>query len=256
LEQGQHGTELIAKFSHLKSMITERLMLEREEKPELIRLHLARYEFVKEFVRGKSVLDVACGSGYGSAMLKDAGASKVVGIDISDEAIAYARAQFNGKGVDFVVGNAEDLSLYRGFDVVVSFETIEHLPHPETFLAEIAHSLSPQGALIISTPQRERGSLHDKPHNLYHLREWTLEEFEQLLSKYFQLVNIYGQYGFEKKWFPYSRTLQRSVFRALFPGRLAAIEKYPVLSYPPRYKGFRLSLAYIVVVCTVKKESR
>ncbi len=237
------------------TMVTERLVLEQEEKPELIQLHLARYEFAKKFVRGKSVLDVACGSGYGAAMLKEAGASKVIGVDISQEVIEYARARFNGKGVDFVVGNAEDLSLYRDFDAVVSFETIEHLPHPETFLAEITRSLSPQGTLIISTPQRERGTLHDKPQNLFHLREWTLEEFQQLLSKYFQLVNIYGQYGFEKKWLPYSRTLQRSIFKALFPERFKAIERYPVLSQPPRYKGFRLGLAYIIMVCTVKRES-
>jgi len=233
----------------------ERLILEHEENPEFIQLHLARYEFAKHFVQSKRVLDVACGSGYGSAMLKEAGASTVVGIDVSPEVIEYARAHFNGTGAEFAVGDAEDLSLYRDFDVVVSFETIEHLRHPETFLAEITRSLSSQGTLIVSTPQREKGTLHDKPQNLFHLREWTLEEFQQLLSKYFHHVNIHGQYGFAKMGFPYSRTLQRFICKTFFPGRFEALERYLVLSEPPPNKGFRLGVAYITAVCTVKRDS-
>jgi len=234
-------------------MITERLVLERENTPELIRLHVARYEFAKKFVRGKKVLDVACGSGYGAAMLKEAGAAKVIGVDLSNDAIEYAESHFQNRDIDFIVGNAEDLSAHRGFDVVVSFETIEHLQHPETFLAEIVRSLAPDGILIISTPQRENGFLLEKPQNPFHVKEWTLDEFAMMLSKYFHIEKKYGQYGFEKKWFPYSRTLQRGVFRALFPERFAAIDSYPVLSQPPQYKGFRFRLDYMVVVCTGKK---
>jgi len=232
-------------------MITERLVLEQENNSELIRLHLARYEFAKGFVSGKKVLDVACGSGYGSAILKEAGAAKVIGLDISSDTIKYASAHFQNRGIEFVVENAEDLSSYRDFDVIVSFETIEHLQHPETFLLEITRALTPNGILIISTPQHEK-TRFGNPNNPFHVREWTLEEFETLLSKDFNLLNVYGQYGFGKKWFPYSRTVQRLFCRALFPERLANIDSYPVLAQPPRFKVFQLDLAYMVIVCAAK----
>jgi SAM-dependent methyltransferase len=234
-------------------MITERLVLEREDTPELIRLHVARYEFAREFVRGKSVLDVACGSGYGSAILKEAGAARVVGLDNSRDTIEYAKTHFQTEGIEFVVGIAEDLSLRHGFDVIVSFETIEHLQRPEAFLLEIKRSLAPQGRLIISTPRREIGTLRDRPPNPFHVREWSLQEFEALLSEYFHIEKSHGQYGFERKWFPYSRTLQRAIFKALYPGHFTAIDSYPVLAQPPRHKGFRFSLDYMVVLCTGKK---
>jgi len=233
-------------------MATERLVLESEKNTELSRLHLARYEFAREFVRGKKVLDVACGSGYGSAMLKEAGAVKVLGIDISSETIAYARANFQNEGIDFVVGDAEDLSSYRDFDVVVSFETIEHLQHPEKFLQEIARASAPEGSLIISTPRRER---EGSPGNPFHVKEWTEDEFAVLLSQHFHLVNNCGQYSLKKKSFPFSRTLQRVIFRLLFPAQFATYDNFPVLSQPPRYKGFQCGLTYMVVVCANKKNT-
>jgi 2-polyprenyl-3-methyl-5-hydroxy-6-metoxy-1,4-benzoquinol methylase len=208
-------------------MIPERLVLEQEKNSALIRMHLARYEFAKGFVNGKSVLDVACGSGYGSAMLKRAGASKVVGIDISSQTIEYAKTHFHDDRIEFVIGDAENLASYRGFEVAISFETIEHLQHPEIFLEEIALSLAPRGTLIISTPHRESGKMFVKHQNPYHIREWTLEEFKELLSKHFQVTNIYGQYNFKKKWLPYSRTLQRFVFHTFFPDGFKALDNYP-----------------------------
>lgn len=233
-------------------MVTERLVLASENDTELIRLHLARYEFAKELVIGKNVLDVACGSGYGSAILKAAGAAKVVGLDISSKTIEYAKADFQNQGVEFVVGNAEDLSAYRGFDVIVSFETIEHLQHPEKFLQEISRALAPDGILIISTPRRER---EGSPGNPFHVKEWTEDEFAALLSRHFRLVNSYGQYGLEKKSFPFSRTLQRIIFRLLFPENFMHYNNFPVLAQPPCYKGFQCNLTYIVVVCRKKQTS-
>ncbi len=230
-------------------MITERLVLEGENNAELIHQHLARYEFAKAFVRDKNVLDVACGSGYGAAILKQAGAAKVVGLDISEEALAYARTHFQGEGMEFVLGDAENLSSFRGFEAIVSFETIEHLRQPETFLLEITRALAPQGTLIISSPHRESEAGLAQPQNPFHHREWSLAEFQELLVGYFHGMTIHGQYNFEKKWFPYSRTLQRFVFSTLFPKGFKAIDKFPVLSEPPRHKGFQFSLVYMVFVC-------
>jgi hypothetical protein len=91
-----------------------------------------------------------------------------------------------------------------------------------------------------------------KHQNPYHIREWTLEEFKELLSKHFQVTNIYGQYNFKKKWLPYSRTLQRFVFHTFFPDGFKALDNYPVLSQPPRYRGFHFDLEYMLFVCAVK----
>ncbi|MCL4706839.1 methyltransferase domain-containing protein [bacterium] len=234
-------------------MITERLVPETEESPELVRLHLARYDFARQFVRGKKVLDVACGAGYGAVILQEAGAALVVGVDNSTEALAHARAHYQNKNLDFVLGNAEDLSPHRDFDVVVSFETIEHLQNPEKFLREITRALAPHGMLIISTPQRERGTLKTQPHNRFHVREWIREEFEELLSHYFNYVTVYGQYAVPKKWLPYSRTMQRFFLRVVSPQLFADLDKYPVLAQPPSSRGFRLGLSYMVMVCAETK---
>lgn len=234
-------------------MVTERLIPETEESPELVRLHLARYEFARQFVHGKKVLDVACGAGYGAAMLLEAGAAQVLGVDNSTEAVGHARVCYQSKNLNFVLGNAEDLSPHRDFDVVVSFETIEHLQNPEKFLREITRALAPHGVLIISTPQRERGTLKTQPHNRFHVREWIREEFEELLSHYFNYVTVYGQYAVPKKWLPYSRTMQRFFLRVVSPQLFADLDKYPVLAQPPSSRGFRLGLSYMVMVCAETK---
>ena len=118
-------------------MFTERLIKDGEDNSELAHQHLARYEFAKKFASGKRVLDIACGSGYGSGELREAGARYVLGVDISDKAVEYAKAHYANSEVGFTVGSAENLSSHGKFDLVVSFETIEHLEDPEIFLAEI-----------------------------------------------------------------------------------------------------------------------
>src|SRR5207249_9324746 len=101
----------------------------------------------------KRVLDIACGEGYGSAALARAGAASVVGVDISAEACEHARRKY---GVDARVGRADRIPLPAGsIDVIVSFETIEHVERPESFLNECVRVLAPGGALILSTPNRE-----------------------------------------------------------------------------------------------------
>ena len=129
-----------------------------ETEPGIVALHLKRYEFARPYCVGKHVLDAGCGVGYGSAFLGEA-ARSVVGVDVSADAIEYARARYGGGNVEFAVGDLQQLE--RGdaeFDAVVAFEVIEHLPHPERFVAEARRVLKPDGVLVVSTPRADRGA--------------------------------------------------------------------------------------------------
>ena len=162
-----------------------------ETEPGIVALHLKRYEFARPHCVGKHVLDAGCGVGYGSAFLGES-ARSVVGVDVSGEAIDYARSRYGGGNVEFAVGDLQQLE--RGdaeFDAVVAFEVIEHLPHPERFVAEARRVLKPDGVLIVSTPRAEPGD--DRPENPFHEHEFARDEFERLLRVSFGRVDIYGQ---------------------------------------------------------------
>lgn len=154
--------------------------------------HVARYAWASDQVEGKTVLDAACGVGYGSAMLAIQGkAIRVAGIDLSSEAILEARKRYGHLGnVQFQIGTVEDLPFKDNiFDIYTSFETIEHVPDPNSLLREAVRVLKPDGVLLISTPNRtltNPGSSFDgKPFNRFHLREWTMPEFDKLLREFF-----------------------------------------------------------------------
>jgi 2-polyprenyl-3-methyl-5-hydroxy-6-metoxy-1,4-benzoquinol methylase len=162
--------------------------------------HISRYIFASRYVEGKTVLDVACGSGYGAPVIHSAGASRYRGIDKSMDAIQTANERYRcSPTVSFKVGDACRLEgiADASIDVVVSFETIEHLPDPQSFLANIQRVLAPGGILIVSTPNRvlfnPLGTLNSKPQNPFHVREWTAKEFKKLLGGYFQVEGVLGQ---------------------------------------------------------------
>jgi SAM-dependent methyltransferase len=150
--------------------------------------HLARYQLAARLARGRRVLDVACGEGYGTAMLAAAGALSVVGIDLDPETAAHARRRH---GVDARVGDAADLPFSAGqIDVIVSFETIEHVADPEAVIEEFARVLGDAGVLIMSTPNAREY----KVDNPFHVREFTPEEFYDALRARFPAVRpIYQQ---------------------------------------------------------------
>lgn len=233
------------------SKVTERLTIGKEQDSSIQDQHVSRYEFAREYVQNKRVLDVACGTGYGTEMLKKYGASGVVGIDLSEEAIAAAMRFHANDGVEYIIGSATNLAHIGKFDIVVSFETIEHLTEFEGFLEQVASVVSVPGLVLISTPVREKGSISDKPKNPFHIQEWSVEEFQNLLSKYFTSVSISGQYNFPKKWYPYSRTIRWKLFKKLFPNDFEILKKYPVLSNEPKYEHFQLTMSYIVAICKV-----
>ena len=103
---------------------TERMVPE-EAHARIFWEHIARYRFAKDFVRGKRVLDIACGEGYGAAALAKAGAASVTGVDISRDACERARRKY---GLDARTGDAQAIPVPdRSIDLIVSFETIEHV---------------------------------------------------------------------------------------------------------------------------------
>jgi ubiquinone/menaquinone biosynthesis C-methylase UbiE len=169
----------------------ERLVLNKESKTNIIYdEHLVRYQLAAKMASGKIVLDIACGSGYGSKILAEAGAKKVVAIDKSPEALQQARENYSHTNLLYKEGDAENISeADESFDLVVSFETIEHLPSTEKYLAEIARVASREGIFLVSTPNREVFGQK----NPYHLREFTRGEFEEALKKYFKNIFILEQ---------------------------------------------------------------
>jgi SAM-dependent methyltransferase len=162
-----------------------------ETEPGIVALHLKRYEFARPHCVGKHVLDAGCGVGYGSAFLGET-ARRVIGVDVSREAIDYARARYGGENVEFAVGDLQALERADAeFDAVVAFEVIEHLPRPERFVAEARRVLKQDGVLVVSTPRSEEGST--RPENPFHEREFSPDEFERLLRASFGRVDVYGQ---------------------------------------------------------------
>lgn len=163
----------------------------------IVRDHLERYRFAARFVRGARVLDVACGTGYGSEVLGRGGATRVVGVDISPETIAYGATHYASRRVGFLVGDATSLAFKRAaFDVVVSFETLEHLPGVGEFLDEVGRVLAPRGVFVCSTPNRPITTNSNDPGAVstpFHVREFTAGEFLRLLRGRGFEVALYGQ---------------------------------------------------------------
>lgn len=155
--------------------------------------HYHRYAMVLEVVKGKVVLDVACGEGYGSFFLSEV-AHTVVGVDISDDAIRHALSNYDKPNLNFLQGSATNLAFPNdSFDVVVSFETIEHLMAQEEMLAEIRRVLRADGVLIISSPNRPIYSEESSEHNEFHVKELDFQEFDELLRTQFSEIEYSGQ---------------------------------------------------------------
>jgi SAM-dependent methyltransferase len=162
-----------------------------ETEPGVVALHLKRYEFALPWCKGKDVLDVACGVGYGTAHLARA-ARRAVGGDRDEQSIDYARERYGRDNVEFVTLDAAHLPFDDGsFDVVCSFETIEHLPDREAYLREVARVLRDGGAYLVSTPRAERTT--HTPANPFHEVEYARDDFEALLRGHFDGIELYGQ---------------------------------------------------------------
>jgi len=170
----------------------ERILLEKET-PLMIARHFCAYKFVMSLVKGKEVLDIGCGEGYGSDFLVDY-AKSVLGIDYDKAVIDYAKDKYHKPGLDFSVLDIKNLdSLSRKFDVICSFQNIEHIQDTGKLLKNIFGLLNDNGIFICSTCNMKDASPDRKvPFNKFHVKEYLISEFKELLEGHFRRVEISG----------------------------------------------------------------
>jgi SAM-dependent methyltransferase len=144
----------------------------------------------------KTVADVCCGLGYGTNLLAAAGAKRVYGVDSSGAAVDEARSRYRSPSIEFVRADATVGLPLRKVDVVICFEGIEHVQAPEKLLGNAVQCLTADGVALISTPNASafKGGHSGNP---YHLTEYTRQEFEALLSRYFKRVKMFFQWSFD-----------------------------------------------------------
>jgi SAM-dependent methyltransferase len=156
--------------------------------------HWHRYSVMLPAARGRRVLDAACGEGYGSRLLAGA-AADVIGIDVDAAAIGHAVARYFAQpNLRYLQGSCTALPLTTGsVDLIVSFETIEHLEGQEAMLSEFRRVLAPGGALVISSPNKAIYSEETGYANEFHVRELTRDELAAMLLPHFPQQEWYGQ---------------------------------------------------------------
>lgn len=161
---------------------------------EMIYEHWHRYLFARQYVAGKRVLDVASGEGYGSALMA-AQAASVTGVDISPEAVKHASERYgSAANLKYLCASCASIPLPdASFDVIVSFETIEHMTEHDAFMGEVSRLLAPGGLFIISSPNRVEYSDRTGYRNEFHVKELDGPELRSLLNRHFPAQHWFAQ---------------------------------------------------------------
>lgn len=162
--------------------------------------HIHRYAFASLFTRGKKVLDLASGEGYGSHMLSLV-AKSVTGIEIDEQAVEHAKRKYASEKLSFLAASIEKVPIEgeRIYDVIVCFEAIEHVAEHNKVMSEVKRLLKEDGLFIISTPDKQKHSGAGLV-NPFHIKELYFEEFVTLLNGHFKKVNIWGQKAFPSSY--------------------------------------------------------
>lgn len=167
----------------------ERMVPEFHTQTLIYAEHLIRYQAATDLVKNKIVLDIASGSGYGTQLLANT-AKYVYGVDVNINAVGYARKNYNGDNIEFIEGDGEKIPLAdNSVDVVITFETIEHIKDYKQFLREVKRVLKNDGIAIVSTPNDAEFA----EGNHFHLHEFEQKELQNLLSEYFKHQKSYFQ---------------------------------------------------------------
>lgn len=151
--------------------------------------HVQRYRFIFDKLKPGSVIECACGTGYGASILAAQNEiSEYVGVDLSDLAVTSSRSLV--KDLRFEFRQTALAQVDSTFDNVVSLETIEHTPNPYRFMRELVARLKPDGRMIISLPTEYWGGSHRNP---YHLSNWTYARAERFFAQFFQAYVVFKQ---------------------------------------------------------------
>ncbi len=184
---------------------------------------LAAYYEACNYVEGKTVLELGCGEGSGTAILASR-AGEITAIDYSDKAIRAASNMLASKDVRFQVKQVPPIDIESDcFDIVVMFQMIEHFSDTDPMIKEIARVLKKGGRLLLSTVNKEE-SLSDNP---FHLREYNREELENALKSHFPRLEFFGLYGDEK----HDQYLEKNRSRV---GKIMKLDPFNISSKLPR----------------------
>ena len=161
----------------------------KASREQLARLY-QRYHFAVQFCRNKKVLEAACGAGQGLGYMAKV-AQRVVGGDIDENNLRFARETYKGKDkIELYLFDAHKLPFdNRSFDVILLYEAIYYLGHPETFLGECQRILRKDGVLLICTVNKDWSDFNPSP---YSTKYFSAQELYQLLSARFGDVRLYG----------------------------------------------------------------
>lgn len=186
--------------------------------------HLERYKFAAQDIKGKNVLDIACGVGYGSKILKESGALSVDGVDISEEAINFAKQNYSLGDVRFFSSDAVKYFPDKKYDLILSFETVQYINDFKLLLRNFYNWLNQGGTLLISASNRlitspNSRTMADKPAEKTYLREFTIDELTKELKEcgfVFTDSYLFGQR--QQRYFknPYLRRLYKIIFKPDF----------------------------------------
>jgi SAM-dependent methyltransferase len=175
----------------------ERTLPDIPEENYWFRRHLVVYEWIARRVGGRRVVDLACGEGYGSALLAGHAAT-VVGVDANPEAFEHARLKYSGPKLRF---ERNMIELWTGdVDCVVFLQTIEHIPDPDAMLAHVRELIGPDGVAYVSTPNvltlAPKGE--ERSGNPWHVREYKPGEYLELCERHFSRVDMLGLFHARK----------------------------------------------------------
>jgi SAM-dependent methyltransferase len=177
----------------------ERTLPDIPEENYWYRRHLAVYRWIAEQCAGRRVVDMACGEGYGSATLAEAGAY-VTGVDANPEAAEHARLRYRRANLTFERALIEEWDRGAPWDAIVFLQTVEHVQDPGALVERFARLLAPEGVAYISTPNRltlaPPGA--EKSGNPWHVREYAPAEYHELLAPRFSGVRMYGLFHARK----------------------------------------------------------
>jgi SAM-dependent methyltransferase len=164
----------------MERIVPDELSPDQTTGAETLRLHTERYEFARRNLVPGSLLDLACGVGYGTALLsEDPRVTSALGVDLSDEAVKYARRRYRSERVAYLCSDALEFSPGHQFDNVVSLETIEHVDDPTALFAHLVSLLAPQARLVASVPVTP--SVDANPH---HKSNFSAKSFQRMASGY------------------------------------------------------------------------